>query len=282
MSLRLVVVFMFLATAVALGSIAWQMVLPARLAAQKAANPPEQVGYLTAAHSLPAGTLARDDDFTTRLVAPDEVPANVLLQTPETLGSLRGALVRRFLDSGAAIRAEDILRPRDRGFLASVLSPGTRAVSIGVDSISGVAGLIWPGDRVDVILTQEMDATVASLSRRVISETILDNVRVIAVDQDIVQGASGTDSGTRKVARTVTLEVDNGQAEKLTVGQQLGKLALTIRAAGDATPQLASGAAAVYGGDVSPALSGFMNAPVLPGPRVRLIEGSKSSEVNFK
>ena len=53
----------------------------------------------------------------------------------------------------------DVLRPRDRGFLAAVLAPGTRAVSIAVDPVSGVGGLIWPGDRVDVILTQEIPAS---------------------------------------------------------------------------------------------------------------------------
>ena len=107
--------------------------------------------------------------------------------------------------SGPARRcgSTDVTRSRERGFLSAVLCPGTRAVSIGVDQVSGVAGLIWPGDQVDVILTQEF--TPADRGRIVTSETILTDVRVIAVDQDIAQGAGSGTAG--KMAATVTFEV---------------------------------------------------------------------------
>ena len=129
------------------GLIAYNTYQP-KPVAQVAQNAPAPVtiGYFVAAHPLPAGTLARDEDFEVRVRAVRHVPSGAILDTPDAKAGLRGSLVRRFLDTGAPITSEDVLRPRDRGFLASVLAPDTRAISIKVDAESGVSGLIWPGD----------------------------------------------------------------------------------------------------------------------------------------
>ena len=82
------------------------------------------------------------------------VPAGAILETPDTKAGLPGSLVRKFVEAGSPITLQDILRPQDRGFLASVLAPDSRAISIKVDEESGVSGLIRPGDYVDVVLTQ--------------------------------------------------------------------------------------------------------------------------------
>src|SRR5262249_32069993 len=147
---------------------------------------PVTVGYFVAAHPLPAGTLAREEDFTVRSVAPGSVPSGAVIDTPGVRIGLRGSLVRTFLDTGSLVTSQNVLRPRDRGFLASVLAPGTRAISINVDAESGVSGLIWPGDYVDVVLTQVIDKT--DLAHGTLSETVLHNVRIIAIDQEIMQG----------------------------------------------------------------------------------------------
>ena len=123
-----------------------------------------------------------------REVAPDAVPEGALLESDEARAELRGALLRRYLDAGAPVARGDVLRPRDRGFLAAVLRPGSRAIAVGVDAVTGAAGLIWPGDQVDLILTQEIDAAAAPVARRVVGETVLTDVRVIAVDQQFTQG----------------------------------------------------------------------------------------------
>jgi len=279
MPLRLLVVALMLAGATALALIAYQVAQPPRVVVGPAqqAVVPLTYGYLTAAHALPAGTLARDDDFVVKQGPRDQMPDGALADTPETRGSLRGALIRHYIESGAAVGENDVLRPRDRGFLAAVLDAGTRAVSVGVDPVSGVAGLIWPGDRVDLLLTQEMDAANASLSHRVLSETVLANIRVIAVDQEIVQGASGTAGIAGKLARTVTLQVTADQAEKLAVAERLGKINLAIRAATD-DPASVPGRETVFGGDVSRALS-LAQPPV--GLRMQVIEGDKQREVTF-
>jgi pilus assembly protein CpaB len=278
MSLRLVVLALILTTAAALGLIAYQFAAPIQAPAARQATEivPLAVGYLVAARPLPAGTLMRDDDIAVKLDATGVVPSGAVRDSPEARTSLRGALLRRYLDAGVPVKINDVIRSRDRGFLATVLAPGTRAVTIGVDQVTGVAGLIWPGDLVDVILTQEFDQAQTPLARRVLSETMLTGLRVIAVDQDIVQGGSPTAANAGHLTKTVTLEVTADQAERLTTAQRLGHLALAVDAIGDAP---STERQAVTGGDVSPALS---RIPLPTGARVQVIEGEHQREVSFQ
>jgi pilus assembly protein CpaB len=266
---------------------------PVPVATEEAPRPePEVVApvakkpMLVAARPLSAGTLVKDEDFVVREVAPDAVPEGALLESEEVRVELRGALLRRYLDAGAVVARGDVLRPRDRGFLAAVLRPGSRAIAVGVDAVTGAAGLIWPGDQVDLILTQEMDASAAPVSRRIVGETVLTNVRVIAVDQHFTQGASAGLMATggnnqRSVARTVTLEVAPEQAERVAVAERLGKLSLAVRSMEQSAENTPSDAAptSVFGADVSPALSRTGHAV---GSRIRVIQGGESREVTFR
>ena len=165
-----------------------------------------------AAHSGRRPRLARRQPFVMEDIGATEVPIG---QEPpgsyaDTIGarsSLRGAMVRRSLAPNEPIVAGDVLNPGDRGFLAAVLGTGMRAVTVGVDPVSGTAGLIWPGDHVDVVLTQSIEEKEQPLDRRVSGETVLTNVRVIAVDQQLVQGGQGAQANPTTVAnanRTIT------------------------------------------------------------------------------
>lgn len=247
---------------------------------------PVKLAMLVAARPLSAGTLVKDEDFVVREVPPGDVPEGALLQSEESRVELRGALLRRYLDAGGVVVSGDVLRPRDRGFLAAVLRPGSRAIAVGADAVTGAAGLIWPGDRIDLILTQEMDAASAPVSKRIVGETVLNNVRVIAVDQHFTQGASAgllTSGGNnqRTIARTVTLEVLPDQAERVAVSERLGRLSLTVRSMEASAESGASDAAptSIFGADVSPALS--RSGPAV-GSRIRVIQGSDSQEVTFR
>jgi pilus assembly protein CpaB len=186
-----------------------------------------------------------------RSVAPDRVPAGAILETAETKIGLPGSLVRKFVDTGSPVTLQDILRPRDRGFLASVLAPDSRAISIKVDEESGVSGLIRPGDLVDVQLTQLFDK--AEPARRALSETVLRNVRVIAIDQEIVQGGRAATAIAGKLAQTVSLELTAEQVKKIAVAKQLGTLSLAVRAAVEQWDRADSGAMSSC--DVSPELA---------------------------
>lgn len=281
MSLRVIIIGLMMVTAVALGLIGYQIANPTKPAVTAVAPPPVvkpvTVTYLVAAHPVSPGTLARTEDFTLRSVAPDQLPPGAIVDTDEARATLRGSLVRRYLDTGMPLLATDLMRPRERGFLAAVLAPGTRAVSIGVDPVTGVAGLIWPGDHVDVILTQELEASDQRTSRLVTSETVLTNVRVIAVDQDIAQGAPSNGNAAGRLASTVTIQATTDQAERLAVATRLGRLSLAIRAVSD--DERMEGGSTVSNADVSSATAPKAT-PV--GAHMQVIQGDQRTEVNFR
>ncbi|MBR1232846.1 Flp pilus assembly protein CpaB [Bradyrhizobium sp. AUGA SZCCT0182] len=239
-SLRLSIIMVFLLAASALGLIAYNMnqsklQVPVVEVTVKAPEP-LTVGYFVAARPLPRGTLARDEDFTVRSVPSGSVPAGAILDTPDAKIGIRGSLVRSFLDTGSLVTSEDILRPRERGFLASVLAPDSRAISINVDAASGVSGLIWPGDYVDVVLIQEPTTAGEDKTAQqhgTLSETVAHNVRIVAIDQEIVQGGPSNNAAAGKVARTVSLQLAPDQVKKVIVAGQRGKLTLAVRSAVD-------------------------------------------------
>jgi pilus assembly protein CpaB len=267
-TLRLSIITVLLLATAALGLIAYSnMNLPkpvVQVTENAPAPPPAPVtvGYFVAAHPLPAGTLAREEDFTVRSVSPDSVPSGAIIDTPEVRIGLRGSLVRTFLDTGSLVTTQNVLRPRDRGFLASVLAPGTRAISIKVDTDSGVSGLIWPGDYVDIVLTHSATPTVnankpssdgetsvSPPSPPGVSETVLRNVRIIAIDQEIMQGVPANNATAGKETHTVSLQLAPEQVEKITVAQHLGKLSLAARAV---EQQETVGSGPMFSSDVSP------------------------------
>jgi pilus assembly protein CpaB len=260
-ALRLSIIMVFLLATTAFGLIAYNMNLPKQVpvpveVAEKGPAAPATVGYFVAARPLPRGTLARDEDFTVRSVPPERVPAGAILETPDTKIGLPGSLVRKFVDAGSPVTLQDILRPRDRGFLASVLAPDSRAISIKVDEESGVSGLIRPGDNVDVMLTQVFEKTDPTRARagRALSETVLRNVRIIAIDQEIVQGGRPVSAAIGKQAQTVSLELTPEQVKKIAVAKQLGTLSLAVRAAVEQWDTADTGRA-MSGCDVSPEIA---------------------------
>ncbi|MGY4478367.1 Flp pilus assembly protein CpaB [Bradyrhizobium sp. USDA 3364] len=253
-ALRLsIIAVLFLATT-ALGLIGYNMSLPKQTPVQIAEPEPTKpatVSYFVAARPLPRGTLAREEDFTVRSVPAERVPPGAILETAETKVGLPGSLVRKFVDAGSPVTLHDILRPRDRGFLASVLAPDSRAITIKVDEETGVAGLIRPGDHVDVVLTQVFEK--ADPTRRALSETVLRNVRIIAIDQEIAQGGRPVAATLGKIAQTVSMELSPEQVKRITVAKQLGTLSLAVRAAVDQWEKADNGA--VSSCDVSPELA---------------------------
>jgi pilus assembly protein CpaB len=265
-ALRLSIIAVLVLASAALGLLAYNMMQPKQVALVTAHGPagPTTVGYVVAARPLPKGTLARAEDFTVRAVLPEDMPAGAVLENSDTQAGLPGALVRRFVEAGRPITLQDIVRPQDRGFLASVLAPDTRATSIKVDEESGVSGLIRPGDYVDVVLTQVFEKGESQLEtraagapqtamRRALSETFLRNIRVIAIDQEIVQGGRGPLLGTGKPVQTVSLELAPEQVNKVAVARQIGKLSLTVRSAVDQADSGTPGAMSSC--DVSPELA---------------------------
>jgi pilus assembly protein CpaB len=226
-TLRLSIILVFVLATAALGLIAYSMNLPNAPVpvAQKASAPLTR--YLVAARPLKAGTLTRDEDLRSEPL--DSVPSGAIRDTTDDRSRLLGSLVRKNLNTGSPITSENVLPRGDRGFLAAVLEPGTRAISIKVDAESGVSGLIKPGDYVDVVLTQVAEK--ADPARRALSETLLQNVRIIAIDQEIVQGGGANSAAAAKVAQTVSLQLAPDQVKRIAVAKHLGALSLAMRSA---------------------------------------------------
>jgi len=237
-----------------LGLVAWIGVrLPQKTAIVESAAPLSKVTILVAAHPLRAGSLLKFDDIAPREMIAAEIPPDARTDSLASRGELAGSMVRRSLQPQEVLRPADLLRPGDRGFLAAVLRPGMRATTVGVDAVSGTAGLIWPGDHVDVILTQLNEDKSIPAGHRASAETVLADVQVIAIDQQLMQGATGPGPEVG-ASHTVTLEVTAGQAERVALAGRLGHLSLIVRAA-DSQPGPHGGRpTTTWGGDVSPAL----------------------------
>lgn len=287
MYLRALMLLSLILSALGLGVLGWQLLTPApvRVAAPDAAAPvaapppvPATARFIVAARALPAGTLLQDQDLAIREVPADALPEGAIPGGEENRAELRGAMLRRYLDADVPLHRPDVLRPRDRGFLAAVLRPGARAISVGVDVVTGTAGLIWPGDQVDLILTQELGAADAPLSHRIVGETVLVDVRVIAVDQQFVRGATAADANVGRIARTVTLEVMAEQAERVAIASRLGRIALAVRAIERAEPAMPA-VGPLFGSDVSPALA---RSALSQGVRMWVIQGEERQEITFQ
>jgi pilus assembly protein CpaB len=237
---------------VGFGTVAWISTRPPPPPPHVAAPPPPaKIAVLGAARPLRAGSLLKPEDLAAKEILVADRSADMSADTPDARRALSGAMVRRSLSAGEPIRPGDVMRPGDHGFLAAVLQPGMRAVTVAVDATTGAAGLIWPGDRVDLILTQTIQAAAMPLGHRVAAETVLSNVRVIAIDQQLVQGADANQSDSQ--ARTVTLEVTQEQAVSVSVATRLGRLSLSVRSA-EAGANVAPSRDTTWAVDVSPAL----------------------------
>ncbi|HEY9552220.1 Flp pilus assembly protein CpaB [Allosphingosinicella sp.] len=156
---------------------------------------------------------------------------------------LLGTVVRNEITAGQPVTQGSLIKPGERGFLAAALGPGMRAVTVSVSTTSGVAGFVFPGDRVDLVLTQEVTGDGDSLK---VSETVLRNVRVLAADQRM----NRVDEEGKPVvqsASTVTLEVTPKIAEKIAVAQTIGQLSLSLRSLADNTAELER---AIASGDI--------------------------------
>jgi pilus assembly protein CpaB len=207
------------------GTVAWITTRPAAVSA------PQIATILVTASPVQGGSLLTSDVLIPKEIPVEEMVKEYNTDTVENRRSLMGAMVKRNLGAGEAIRSDDLMKPSDHGFMAAVLSPGMRAVTINVDAASGSSGLIWPGDRVDLILTQTNNDPGAAIGRRVSAHTVLTNVRVVAVDSQLVSAPNrNAPAIVDQQNRTVTLEVDEDQAQRVAVGMRLGRLSVSVRA----------------------------------------------------
>jgi pilus assembly protein CpaB len=168
---------------------------------------------------------------------------------PDAIDQLAGSIARVPFSDGEPIREAKLIRANGSGFMAAILPTGMRAVSTDISPETGAGGFILPNDHVDVILTRrDRDAEAANGGVEAhVSETILRNVRVLAIDQAVEEK-----NGQRVVVgKTATLELSPRSAEALELAHQLGTLSLALRSLVDAgKDQVAEAGASSDGGTI--------------------------------
>lgn len=227
------IVFLLLAVIVA-GTTAflaraWLQAERAAIAAQIAAPKPvaaPSVQVLVARNALRTGQLIKPEDLRWQAWPQGALPQTYIIEGKRPLTDFVGAVARTSFRIGQPLVDTDIVMPGSRGFLAAVLRPGLRAVSVPATATSAVSGFIYAGDRVDVLLTHTLNGPNGQHSA---TETILRNARVIAMDQrlDFAPGDKP------EVGKTATLELTAKQTEIVTLGVKMGELSLVLRSLQD-------------------------------------------------
>ncbi|MEP6784267.1 MAG: Flp pilus assembly protein CpaB [Sphingomonadales bacterium] len=232
---------------------------PVASAAPQIFAAPKGPKVLVATRALPAGTILEDNSYKYQPWPKDLLQGAYYVQDEgkTDVVALRGSVVRNPIAAGQPITVGSVVQPGDRGFLAAALGPGMRAITVAVRTETSVAGFVFPGDRVDLMLTQ----TVAGGGEGggpplKTTETIMRNLRVLATDQ---RTSSEDEKGQKEVKQfqTVTLEVTPRIGEKIAVAQTIGTLSLSLRPLAESTAELER---AIASGQVNVPKDGDVNA----------------------
>ncbi len=198
-------------------------------------NKADMVEIAVASKALPIGTELKPDNVKWKPVPKDSVYEGSIRRVDnKTVAQMVKGRLRRDLAANEPILLSALIANGQGNVLAASMKPGMRAAAIKVSAESMVGGFINPNDRVDVILTYEVSqqssdqGAVENPVERHATETVLENVKVLAIDQ-----TARKEDDKAKVGRTVTLEVDQVGAEKLALATEMGDLSLALRALGD-------------------------------------------------
>lgn len=248
----------------------------------------ENARVIAAKVDIPSGTFIKPDvHLTWATKRRDQIGPTELVDGSHSMSSLMGAVSRTRIAAGESVTMSMVVKPDDGGFMSAVLSPGMRAVSVAVTPTTGNAGFIFPGDRVDLVLMRTVQSQGSSAPTN-FSETVVENVRVLAVDQRF-----NNDSNEIVLAKTITLEVTPRQAEMVVLGSEIGKLSLSLRSvatesaaplpeqtateAEDSTVPVTMPESSPQRGAEPPAATGGITMPY----RVTVTKGANTTEKEF-
>jgi len=186
----------------------------------RAAAPQKSV--LVARGPITRGQILKPQDFSWQVWPEGGIDKNYIQTGTRTAEAFAGWVARDPFAPGEPISEAKIVAPGSRGFLAAALAPGMRAVSVPLTATSGISGFVFPGDKVDLLITHRV--TGHTEGDHEAAETVLHDVRVIAVDQKL-----DSKNGEALVAHTATLEVTPKQSEVIAVAVEMGKLSLSLR-----------------------------------------------------
>ncbi|MEO0871469.1 MAG: Flp pilus assembly protein CpaB [Pseudomonadota bacterium] len=252
-------------------------------APQADAAPPAPLGpkVLVANRALTAGTIITADSMGFQQWPEELVQDAYFIDGEADISSLLGTVVRFPITAGEPVTQGSLVKPGDRGFLAAALSPGMRAVTVPVSARTGVAGFVFPGDRVDLLLTSEFEDQNGDNGELQGAETILANLRVLATDQR-TEKVEDPESGKTVVNafRTVTLEATPAFAERISVAQSMGTLSLALRPLADNQAELER---AIAAGDINIPENATIEEEerILAQARLQPIVGKRTYETSF-
>jgi len=235
------------------------------------------VQILVANRDLHVGTILKPEDAIWQAWPETGISPAYFTASKDKAKDVHGKVVRVPVTQGEPVTKSSIVAQGDRGFMAAILSPGMRAVSIKLSPTSGIGGFVFPGDRVDVILTHEL--SVSRAEKYQVAETVFQNVRILAVDQ-----RSEADD-TVKIAKTATIEVTPKMAEKVAMLENIGSLSLSLRSLAQTTesdssnpdsPPVSVTSSHSMGNEVS----GFL--PSLDNQSIRVTRGNSVNLVRTK
>jgi len=217
-----------LAIAVAAGIIAFRMVMLSggspepQVVQEPVAEQKTQV--LVAKNDINLGGKLSQADLTWANWPADSIPFGSVTRndSPTAEEEYAGRIARAPIFAGEPIRPERLINT-DKGFMAAILPKGKRAIAVSVEAETSAGGFILPGDKVDLILTRKSDSGA-------LSETILENIRVLAIDETT---AGEQDQKNLSPRRTATLELTLPQSEIVAQSQQIGTISLALRSAQD-------------------------------------------------
>jgi pilus assembly protein CpaB len=199
--------------------------------APKAPEPPPPlatVDVLVAKTDLGTGQVVNEGDVGWQTWPAASASSSFIRKTdrPEAIKDFIGAVARTPIAAGEPIRDSKVVAAKGGGFMAAILPHGMRAISLDVSPETGAGGFILPNDHVDVVLTRRDKAAEKITGvEKLTSETILKNVRVLAVDQAVEE----KEGQKVVIGKTATIELDPQQAETLALARQIGTISLTLR-----------------------------------------------------
>jgi pilus assembly protein CpaB len=196
-------------------------------------NKAETVEVLVAANDVKIGGLLNRSTLSWQDWPKKAVAGHMITRKakPEAISEYENARARAELFKGEPVSTRKLILPNQSGFMAAILPKGMRAIAVRVSVETGAGGFILPNDRVDVLLTRKLTGGQA----RTVTETVLTNVRVLAIDQTYTPSSSDgkKDQVAEKKINTATLELDPRQAEVVALAETTGQLTLALRALAD-------------------------------------------------
>jgi len=150
---------------------------------------------------------------------------------PQALAEMTGGVVRSDIFAGEPITTRKVVMPGERSVMSALIRPGMRAAAARISVDTAAGGFIQPGDHVDIILTSSVTGLTGGGSKRYVSETIFENVRVLAIDQTF---STSEENGASVIGSTATFEMTQTDAELLSQSVAQGDISLILRPMGRA------------------------------------------------